>query len=297
MENRSSSTKLSEATGKKLDIPVPILHDLISSSVANHKDKVAMICKHQAADLLPDVSSYPTGPNLIERPPHLVWTHGQLQHGADLLAHALAKRGLQPGSSIAVLLSGRAEFHLVLRAAVKLKCPFTPMNLRSAQNAKEIRHMLTLSDSKAVIVEDAELAEHLEKNVPDLMSEMQLKVVVDRASSAGSYLSLSDLVSDAAHDESFEAQNEVLEDVPRHLEDVVFIWFTSGTTSLPKAAPHTNKSLTCNVRSWAEAFNLDDKRAWLHICKFVLKRLPYLSSRYLTLLHSTDELKCVVLRR
>ena len=267
MENGTSSTKLSEATGKKLDIPVPILHDLITSSVATHRNKVAMICKHQVPDLLPEVSSYRAGPNQPGKPLHLVWTHGQLQHGADLLAHALAKLGLQPGSSIAVLLSGRAEFHMVLRAAVKLKCPFTPMNLRSAQNAKEIRHMLTLSDSKAVIVEDAELAEHLEKNVPDLMREMQLKVIVGKTPAAGPYLSLGELISDAANDKDFEAQKKTLEGVPRHLEDVVFIWFTSGTTSLPKAAPHTNKSLTCNVRSWGEIFSLDDKRAWLHICK------------------------------
>lgn len=261
MEN-GTSTKVSEATGKTLDIPIPILHDLITSSVAAHTDKVALICKQQPRDLLPALSSLATPGS---EPSHLVWTHGQLQHGADLLAHALSKQGIQPGSTIAVLLSGRAEFHMVLRSAVKLKCPFTPMNLRSAQNATEIRHMFTLSNTKAVIVEDATLVEHLEKNVPDLMRDMQLKVIAGTSSTIEGYLSLNDLVSDAAKDEEFEIHNRLLERARRHLEDTVFIWFTSGTTSLPKAAPHTNKSLTANIRSWGEAFNLDHTRAWLHI--------------------------------
>ena len=125
--------------------------------------------------------------------------------------------------------------------------------------------MLTLSDTKVVIVEDAAVAEHLEKNVPDLMRDMQLKVIAGDTPTVESYLSLNDLVSDAAKDETFEAQSRALDQASRNLEDTVFIWFTSGTTSLPKAAPHTNKSLTANIRSWGEAFNLDDKRAWLHI--------------------------------
>lgn len=267
MQNGVSSKRVSEATGPELHIEIPILHDLIASSVATHGEKVALICKHQPYDLLPAISSFPGNTGSIKRPSHLVWTHAQLQYGADLLAHALTKRGVIAGSPIAVLLSGRAEFHMVLRAAVKLKCPFTPMNLRSAQNAKEIRHMLKLSSAGVVIVEDADIAEHLEKNVPDLMHDMQLKVIAGETTAAESYLTLNHLVSEAAKDETFEVRNRALEEVPRHLEDTVFIWFTSGTTSLPKAAPHTNKSLTANVRSWGEAFKLDDKRAWLHIRK------------------------------
>ncbi len=127
--------------------------------------------------------------------------------------------------------------------------------------------MFTLSDAQTVIVEDAALAEHLEKNVPDLMRDMQVKVVAGETSTAESYLSLNELVADAASDNTFEAASQALDEASRNPEDTVFIWFTSGTTSLPKAAPHTNKSLTANIRSWVEAFKLDDTRAWLHIRK------------------------------
>lgn len=265
MANGASPTLLSEATGPPLDIPVPILQDLVRASVAAHADKVALICKHQAADLFPAVFAY--GGAASKSSSHLIWTHKQLQHSADLLAHALAERGVQPGSTIAVLLSGRAEFHTILRAAVKLKCPFTPINVRSAQHAKEIRHMFTLSEAKVVIVEDAAIAQSLEEHVPDLMSAMQLKAMTGDKSTFESYLSLGDLVSSAAMDNTFESQSQALDSMPRDLEDVVFNWFTSGTTSLPKAAPHTNKSLTANIRSWGDSFKLDDTRAWLHVRK------------------------------
>jgi len=264
MENGTWTNKLSEFVGPNLDIPIPILHDLITSSVQQHGDKIAMVCKHQSADLLPVVCNFKRSKK-VETQPYLQWTHAQLQYGADLLAHGLTQNGVKPGSTIAVLLSGRAEFHMVLRASVKLKCPFTPINLRSAQNAKEIRHMLTLSGAKVVVVEDAFVAERLEHNVPDLMRDMQVKVMAGGKSSLDTYLSLNEIVSQAAEDELFQKRSEALDHLPRQLDDVVFIWFTSGTTSLPKAAPHTNKSLTCNIGSWREVFKLDDQRAWLQI--------------------------------
>ena len=130
MENGTASAPPSEAAGENLDISIPILHHSITSSVAAHGDKVALICKHQPADLIPAVSSFPTATASAKRPLQLRWTHKHLQHGADLLAHGLVKRGVELGSTIAVILSGRAEFHMILRAAVKLKCPFTPLNLR-----------------------------------------------------------------------------------------------------------------------------------------------------------------------
>ncbi|KIW77574.1 hypothetical protein Z517_10020 [Fonsecaea pedrosoi CBS 271.37] len=257
--------KVSEVQGPDLHIPIPILHDLIVSSVAQHGDKVAIVCKHQPADLFPAVSSYGDSSIKTTERPYLQWTHSQLQYGADLLAHALVKQGLSPGSPIAVLLSGRVEFHMLLRAAVKLKCPFAPLNLRAPQNAKEIRHMLTLSGAKAVIVEDESIAHRLEQTVPDLMREMQVKAMAGPKSTVDSYLSLNELVSSAAEDDSFQETQRAFGQVERHLDDTVFIWFTSGTTALPKAAPHTNKSLTCNVRSWGAVFNLDSTRRWLQI--------------------------------
>ncbi|KIW86635.1 uncharacterized protein Z519_12760 [Cladophialophora bantiana CBS 173.52] len=258
--------KFSEVEGPHLEIPIPILHDLIISSVTEHGDKVAMVCKHQPVDLFPAVNGYnSSGINAAERTLYLKWTHSQLQYGADLLAHALMKKGLSPGATIAALLSGRVEFHMLLRAAVRMKCPFTPLNLRAPQNGKEIRHMLTLSGASAVIVEDGSIAERLEQTAPDLMRDMQVKAVAGPMSTINSYVSLNDLVSSAAEDETFEDTQRALDKLPRHVDDVVFIWFTSGTTALPKAAPHTNKSLTCNIRSWGEAFKLDSSRKWLQI--------------------------------
>jgi acyl-CoA synthetase (AMP-forming)/AMP-acid ligase II len=195
----------------------------------------------------------------------LRWTHSQLQHGADLLAVALYRHGLQPRSTITVILSGRSEFHLVLRAATKLNCPFSPINLRSPKNAKEIRHMLTLTKAKAVLIDNASIVEDLENNVPDLMRNMQVKVVLDGPVVRPGYVSLGQLIETTATDQAFEEASTALDAEPRYEDDVVYIGFTSGTTSLPKAVPHTNLSFAWNMRSWQDAFALDHQRVWLHI--------------------------------
>ncbi|KAI1619273.1 hypothetical protein EDD37DRAFT_698729 [Exophiala viscosa] len=235
-------SSLSESIGPQLAITIPIVHHQILESVKQHPNTPAIMCTHQSADLLP-----------------------ALQYGADLLAHALTTQRLESGSTIAVLLGGRAEFHMVFRAAIKIGCPFTPINLRSPKNAKEIRHMLTLTNAKAVIVDNESVAEDLQRNVPDLMSDMHVKIILDGDFGMHNYLKLSDLITEAAVDKTFEESSLALDRWPRNEDDVVYIGFTSGTTSLPKAAPHTNKSLACNMKSWEQVFALDDTRSWLHI--------------------------------
>lgn len=260
-----SHIELSESVGCDLTIPTPILHHLILSSVQEHGDRTAIVCKHQPRDHLSAIVKNSNSGNPLNQSGSLLWTHSQLQYGADLLAVALDRQGLQAHSTIAVILSGRSEFHLALRAAIKLNCPFSPMNLRSPKNAKEIRHMLTLTQAKAIIIDNASIVEDLESNVPDLVSDMQVKVVLDGPVVRRGYLSLSQLVEKAAVDESFDEISTRLDTVSRFQDDVVYIGFTSGTTSLPKAAPHTNLSFVCNMRSWQEAFALNHKRTWLHI--------------------------------
>lgn len=275
---------LSEVVGPPLEVPEPILHRLIQASVLEHHDKIALVCEHQPSDLIPGLLEYGATERSSDAAPYLEWTHAQLQHAADLLAIGLTRHGVQAGSTIAVLLSGRAEFHVILRAAVKLNCPFAPISTRSVHNPTEIRHMLTLSDTKVIFVEDAVTAEALEKTVPDLLQAMQVKIIIGSALPAGisgaqtsnssspdasrrrskrrrisrieaesrmsPYLSFNDIVAEAAKDQAFKSESLALDSVSRNLDDVVFIWFTSGTTSLPKAAPHTNLSLCTNARSW-----------------------------------------------
>jgi acyl-CoA synthetase (AMP-forming)/AMP-acid ligase II len=139
------------------------------------------------------------------------------------------------------------------------------MNLRSPKNAKEIRHMLTLAQARAVIIDNASLAADLEKNVPDLMSDIHVKVVLDGLIDIPGYLSFSELIEIAARDESLDETSTRLDTAPRRQDDLVYIGFTSGTTSLSKAAPHTNLSFVSNMRSWQEAFRLDHRRTWLHV--------------------------------
>lgn len=257
--------ELSESVGRDISVPIPILHHLILSSVRKHGQRTAIICKHQLPDHLPSIANHTSIAKNLKQSESLLWTHSNLQHGADLLAVSLYKQGLRPRSTIAVILGGRSEFHLVLRAATKLNCPFSPISLRSPKNTKEIRHMLTLTHAKAIIIDNASIVEDLENSVPDLMRDMQVKVVLDDHVHRPGYLSFCQLIDDSVTFENFNEVSSLLDAVSRSQDDIVYIGFTSGTTSLPKAAPHTNLSFVYNMRSWQETFRLDHRRSWLHI--------------------------------
>jgi hypothetical protein len=119
MDKNTPPSTQSESEGPSLDIPIPILHELIVSSVRQHSSRTALVCKHQPADLIP-VVEHLAGPDKDPNPPsYLQWSHAQLQYGADLLVVGLVKAGVQQDSTIAVMLNGRAEFYMALRASAR----------------------------------------------------------------------------------------------------------------------------------------------------------------------------------
>src|SRR5450755_3586878 len=138
------STANTAAVGRAVDATT--LTEALRRTAANHPEIVAV--------RMPDDSGALTWAELLQR--------------VDALAGGLAKLGVQRGDCVAIMLSNRPEFHIADLAAVTLGA--TPFSVYTTYPAWEIEYLMTDSEARVAIVEQAFLPVMLEarRNLPGL---------------------------------------------------------------------------------------------------------------------------------
>ena len=109
-------------------------------------------------------------------------------------------------------------------------------------------HYLRVTRPAALVVSDEGMVKMLEQNHEDELRSIELRIIAQSVSQcgrapSGSWLALIDILADyfdksASLSETWEKQEEI-----DMATDVALIIFTSGTSTLPKACPHTHNNL------------------------------------------------------
>jgi long-chain acyl-CoA synthetase len=207
-----SSTTLA-AAGRAVDADT--LTEALRRTAANHPDIVAV--------RMPDDSVSLTWSDLLTR--------------VDAIAGGLAKLGVERGDCVAIMLSNRPEFHLVDLAAVMLGA--TPFSIYTTYPAEEIEYLITDSQAKVAIVEQAFLDQVLKarENLPGL----EHVVVVDGEAGDGT-VGLADVEGSNPDFDVAAAGAEVSPD------DILTLIYTSGTTGHPKGVQLTHHAVMFTAR-------------------------------------------------
>lgn len=174
---------------------------------------------------------FPDKPALIMGERSLTWK--QLDQRVDRVASALLARGLKPGEMVAVLLANCPEFVELYFGIARAGLVATPVNYRLTAN--ELTQVLSHARPSLLIVGAAfvDKARELEPLLPGL----QKRWVIGKASLSGAedYEQVLAQAADAAL-VSPAAEN-----------DTFAIFFTSGTTGLPKGAMVSHLNLETNA--------------------------------------------------
>lgn len=246
------SVHLSESHGKPIPGSYSSLHDLLTEANHQHASDTAIVCLHQKADRYPIVSSSPDSS-------HLRWTFADLSRASHAFAEAMAAAGVRPGMRIVAFLANCIEFHITFRAALELNCAFAPINPRSVGSAEEVQNIYDVVKPAVVLAEDLVLATKLEKLAPESTNKLHLRLVANPDDDVGLLRGWQSMAAFMKPSDNTNGLRGL--EITRDENDVVLIFMTSGTTSLPKGCPHTNRSITTGVRAYLMAACYDESRS------------------------------------
>jgi long-chain acyl-CoA synthetase len=173
----------------------------------------------------------------------LTWS--ELVARVDALAGGMATLGVARGDCVAIMLANRPEFHIADLAAVTLGA--TPFSVYTTYPASEIEYLMTDSQARVAIVEQAFLPVMLEarRNLPGL----EHVVVVDGDAPEG-VLALDEVEGSDPDFDAAAASAEV------RAEDVLTLIYTSGTTGPPKGVQLTHHAVMFGALGVREVIDL-----------------------------------------
>ncbi len=166
------------------------------------------------------------------------FTYSQFNTRVNRLANALRKQGLRQGDNIALLQHNCPEMLEALFACFKLGCGAVPINWRLHPN--EFAFIIDHSESKCVIM-SAEFNDSL-LAIRDLIPKAKTLIALSHVKD--------DLLN---YDEVLSEGSDVFTDADVQPDDLAWLFYTSGTTGLPKGAMMTHRNLLAmNMNFYAD---------------------------------------------
>ncbi len=168
---------------------------------------------------------------------------GELCHRAQRISAGFAKLGLRAGDALAIWLPNNIDWMLTHFAAARLGLRTIPINTWNKE--AELTHLLSISSAKALVLDSsfafADVAVTLAAVRNVLGDSFTVQWVIDVADNSEPSNDVIDLASiEASPGEAPEATD---------VNDAVIAYSTSGTTSLPKLAQHSEKNILDHARA------------------------------------------------
>jgi long-chain acyl-CoA synthetase len=179
-------------------------------------------------------------------------TYAQLYERVMRLANGLRHLGLEKGDRVAVLMLNCHRFLELYYGTMFAGLVIVPLNIR--WGAKEFAHALADCQPK-VFVLDATIHEHLKPYLEQLqLLGIQHFLFAGEEAPSG-MIAYEDLLHDASPEEPYVELTE---------DDLVGLFYTSGTTGHPKGAMLTHKNLMMNAYHAQIAFHFYRDSVYLH---------------------------------
>jgi acyl-CoA synthetase (AMP-forming)/AMP-acid ligase II len=183
------------------------------------------------------------------------YTYSEIKLRIDKLANALHASGLNKGDAIGAILWNCCAFYELYYAAAQLGLVFVPLNTRLSY--RELEYMVSDSEVK-ILVTDYEFKDIAAKLLANASSLHKIIWVHAPA----------DITHDEAncyYAELFENDGNLKHIAPGVCpEDIAQIYYTSGSTGMPKGVIMTHHNMVSHAVGTLWEYNLTDQDIWIH---------------------------------
>lgn len=225
---------LSEVYGDPLPPNIPSLWESFSSAAERYPDNIALVATHQPPNLF-GITNQPLEDEQYSKKPYLRWTYKEFKNAIERTKRGLQTLGVHEEMPILTFVNNGAEYFLVLQAANSIGAVLAPLNPKNLANKEEITHMIKVvlsscpGQQAVIIVQDENIAKQIDA-LP--ISEGAIKIILQHEtgispSKPESWVPFEEVM--AVSKESSITNGHV---VNPSQDQTIF--FTSGTTSLPK---------------------------------------------------------------
>lgn len=196
----------------KINVPdnFNFAYDVVDEIAAATPDKVAIVwCDEKGAEA--------------------TFTFGQLKYYSDKAANFFTKAGIGKGDPVMLILKRRYEFWFAILALHKIGAICIPAT--HLLTAKDIIYRNNAADIKMIVsVAEDEVIKHIEDSMPESPS---LKTVALVCGSKNGWLDFNKEVEEASSEFIRPTGDKATKN-----DDIMLLYFTSGTTGMPKMVRH-----------------------------------------------------------
>ncbi|OJI96679.1 hypothetical protein ASPVEDRAFT_119100 [Aspergillus versicolor CBS 583.65] len=234
--------------GPPLPNPDITLREVFNQNVLKYPDTVALVSTQQP----PTLYGIPSKPldSAKHEAHYLRWTYQGLNRAVQRFAAGLQSRGLKKGDPLVLLIPNTAEYVIATWAAYQIGCAYVPLNPKGLSNPTEMRHMLQIarkgcqSDFLGVIAGTSDMCAQIEELTSGLNC---MRILVEGDMKKG-WTPFKELMQNPASE-------TLCRDDDHHLSLSAdqTIFFTSGTTSLPKGCDMSSTYGLAVAERWSQS--------------------------------------------
>lgn len=224
--------KLSEEYGPKLPEILPTCWQKYKEMVERYPEDLAIVSMHQPAGIY-GIDNFDLDDDAYREKPYLRWTYRAFDTAVSRMSTGLHELGAKQGMPMVTFVTNGAERMVACLAANQLGLPFTAVSTRNLINMEETAHMIKLcctngtTDGLILVAQDPKLVEQI-NTLPK--ADRAIKILV--SGEAPGWTRLETIMEGSSKRDSLV--NRPASSNGRWEPNDETLFFTSGTTSLPK---------------------------------------------------------------